>query len=87
MLPEDLRGTEPLSMVKSSGIVSAINVFSFAYVCHHTLLLNYHQMANKSVPLFGKVATVSLMLTVVLTILLGLPVIWLGEKSESNISE
>jgi amino acid permease len=58
-LPTNLAGTPgPISIINLSGVSRAIGVFSFAFVCHQSLLLNYHQMTNVANKL-GKFETVS----------------------------
>ncbi|KAL3899290.1 MAG: hypothetical protein SGCHY_002149 [Lobulomycetales sp.] len=87
-LPEEFAGTPgPLSIINFRGIHRAIGVFSFAYVCHQNLLLNYHQMQNtpRKLEKFASVAKLSMALTVAMTCLVGCTWFFVREKAASNI--
>ncbi|KAJ3397527.1 2-oxoglutarate dehydrogenase complex E2 component [Lobulomyces angularis] len=84
-VPTSFKGAEEVTFVKIAGIPSAIGSFSFAYVCHHNLLMNYHEMKNKNLKTFSRVTKVSLLIAVVLTIGVALQYLTFREKSESNI--
>jgi amino acid permease len=62
--PEFAGSPGPLSVINPGGISRAIGVFSFAFVCHQNLLLNFHQMANVPNKLgkFESVARVAMIL-------------------------
>ena len=77
--------SQPLSIFNIDGLAGAINVFAFAYVCQHNLLLNYHQMKNKNLETFAKINKVTLPVTCVLTIMIGSVYIIFRERSTPNI--
>ena len=86
-LDDEFKGdiSKPLTIINPEGIAGAINIFSFAYVCHQNLIINYHEMKNKTIKTFEKVSIVCLVLSAILTILMGSTYISFREKSDMNI--
>ncbi len=73
-LPESLKGdtTAPFPIIKPEGIPAALGVFCFAYVCQHNILLNYKSLKNATEKRFATVARVSIGVTVLLTLAVGM---------------
>lgn len=86
-LPENLKGdvSAPFPIIKPEGIPAAIGVFCFAYVCQHNILLNYKSLKNSTEKRFATVARVSIGVTVLLTVAIGMAFLTFREKSKSNI--
>jgi hypothetical protein len=49
------KGVDDIVLIKVGGLGTAMCMLCFAYLCQHSVLLNYHQMKDKSVMVFKKV--------------------------------
>ncbi|KAL3898818.1 MAG: hypothetical protein SGCHY_002480 [Lobulomycetales sp.] len=78
-------GSESISFVIVSGIPGAVSIISFAYICQHNILLNYASLRRPSVPRFESVVRMSMVITVILTIAIGMAYLTFREQSEPNI--
>lgn len=87
LLPESYKGdtSAPLPFIKPEGITAAIGTFAFAYVCQQNILLNFHSMKNATINKFKRCIQDVMVLTVLLTVIVGLCYISLREKAVSNI--
>jgi amino acid permease len=82
-LPAEDKGVEDIVLIRVGGIGTAICVLSFAYLCQHSVLLNYHQMKNKSVKVFSKVSSIAVGLTCLMTVAVSMA--YLGFREQSSI--
>ena len=85
-LPDEYKGAQTtLSIIHVSGISSAIATFSFCYVCHHNILLNFNAMKGKSIKTFSRVVAAVLTIAMILTMAVGCAYVTFRDKSKTNI--
>jgi sodium-coupled neutral amino acid transporter 11 len=85
-LPASEKGVEDIVLIKVGGIGTAICLLSFAYLCQHSLLLNYHQMERKTVKTFAKVTGVAIGLTCLFTVAIAMAYLVFREQSGMCLS-
>lgn len=85
-VPRDLKGDLKGSLFVRNGVLQAVSVISFAFVCHHNSLLIYGSLKKPTMDRFARVthySTFTSMLACLTMALAGF--IGFGEKTQGNI--
>ncbi|KAF6238194.1 hypothetical protein HO173_003828 [Letharia columbiana] len=85
-VPQDLKGNLKGSLFVGNGVLQAISVISFAFVCHHNSLLIYGSLKKPTMDRFARVthySTFTSMLACLTMALAGF--VTFGEKTQGNI--
>lgn len=86
MMPADSRGQLKGSLLINSGVIQAIGVISFAFVCHHNSLLIYGSLRTPTMDRFAKVTHYSTGVSMLACLTMALTgYLCFGDRTQANI--
>lgn len=86
MMPADSRGQLKGSLLINSGVIQAIGVISFAFVCHHNSLLIYGSLRTPTMDRFAKVTHYSTGVSMLACLTMALTgYLCFGDQTQANI--